>query len=77
MFRNTPEQVSSARGYPIQSIKVSGELGVGEMFFEYDGNRVYICDILDLQDGKSKRTSTYFGDPFQAPEWRAQWVKRM
>jgi hypothetical protein len=59
------------------SIKVSGDLGIGEMLFEYDGNRVYICDILELHDGKIKSTRAYFGEPFEAAEWRAQWVERM
>jgi limonene-1,2-epoxide hydrolase len=36
-----------------------------------------ICNIFELQDGKIKRTRAYFGDPFEAPEWRARWVERM
>jgi len=59
------------------SYKVSGDLGVGEMLFEYDGNRVYICDVLELQGGRIRRVRAYFGEPFEAPEWRAQWVERM
>ena len=50
------------------SLKVSGELGIGEMLFEYDGNRAYICDIRELQDGKIKRTRAYFGEQFEAPQ---------
>ena len=50
------------------SLKVSGELGIGEMLFEYDGNRAHICDIRELQDGKIKRTRAYFGEPFEAPQ---------
>ena len=26
--------------------------------------------------GKMKRAREYFGEPFEAPEWRAQWVER-
>jgi hypothetical protein len=59
------------------SFKVSGDLGVGEMIFEYDGNRVYICEIVEMQDGRIKWVRAYFGEPFEAPEWRAQWVERM
>ncbi len=59
------------------SVEVSGDLGVGEMIFEYDGNRLHICEIVGLQGGKIKRTRAYFGEPFEAPEWRAQWVERM
>jgi hypothetical protein len=47
------------------------------MTLEYDGNHMNVCDILELQDGKIKRSTGYFGEPFEAPEWRAQWVERM
>jgi hypothetical protein len=57
--------------------KISGDLAVIEMTLEYDGNRVHSCEIADFQDGKIKRTRAYFGEPFEAPQWRAQWVERM
>jgi len=47
------------------------------MTLEYDCNRNYSCEILDLQDGKIAGTRPYFGEPFEAPEWRAQWVEKM
>jgi limonene-1,2-epoxide hydrolase len=59
------------------SYKISGDLAVGEMLFEYDSNRVYICDILELEDSKIKSTRAYFSQPFEAPEWRAQWTERI
>jgi hypothetical protein len=33
--------------------------------------------ILELRDGKVWRDTRYFAEPFEAPEWRAQWVERM
>ena len=59
------------------SFKLNGELGVAEMVFEYDGHRVYVCAVFELQDGKIKKTQEYFAEPFEAPEWRAQWVERI
>ena len=59
------------------SVKVSGDLGTLEMVLEYDGNRTYSCTVVELQDGKVKRAKDYFAEPFEAPEWRAQWVERM
>jgi ketosteroid isomerase-like protein len=59
------------------TIEVSGELRVVEATLEYDGNRVYVCEIFEVQDGTLKRARVYFGEPFEAPEWRAQWVERM
>ena len=61
----------------VSSIKHNGDLGIGEMLSEYDGNRVYNCIIAELQDGKIKSARAYFGEPFEAPQWRAQWVERM
>src|SRR3712207_1449377 len=54
-----------------------GELGVAELIAEYDGERVYACQAVELEDGKVKRVRAYFGGPFEAPQWRAQWVERM
>jgi hypothetical protein len=34
------------------------------------------CEIVEFVDGKVKRRRAYFGEPFDAPEWRAQWVER-
>jgi ketosteroid isomerase-like protein len=59
------------------SYVLSGDLGVMKMTLEYDGNRVYACEIVDFEDGKIKRARAYFAEPFEAPEWRAQWVERM
>jgi ketosteroid isomerase-like protein len=59
------------------SYKLSGDLAIIEMTLEYDGNRMNVCDIVELQDGKIKSTRAYFGAPFEAPEWRAQWVEGM
>lgn len=47
------------------------------MAVEYEGNRLYSCEITEFEGDKSKRTRAYFGEPFEAPEWRAQWVDRM
>ena len=59
------------------SYKMSGDLAVIEMTLEYEGNRHFSCEITEFEDGKIKRTRAYFGEPFEAPEWRAQWVERM
>jgi ketosteroid isomerase-like protein len=59
------------------SYVLSGDLGVMKMTLEYDGNRVYACEIVDFEDGKIKRARAYFAEPFEAPGWRAQWVERM
>jgi ketosteroid isomerase-like protein len=59
------------------SYKLSGELAVVEVTLEYEGNRMNLCEIVDFEDGKIRRARAYFAEPFEAPEWRAQWVERM
>jgi ketosteroid isomerase-like protein len=59
------------------SYRINGDLAVIEMILDYDGNRMNVCDIIDFEDGKIKRARGYFAEPFEAPEWRAQWVERM
>jgi hypothetical protein len=43
----------------------------------YDGGPVYTVSIMEFKAGKVARETLYFADPFEAPEWRAQWVERM
>jgi ketosteroid isomerase-like protein len=59
------------------SYKFSGDLAVVEVTLEYEGNRMNLCEIVDFEDGKIRRARAYFAEPFEAPEWRAQWVERM
>ncbi len=47
------------------------------MVLDYDGNRMNVCDIVDFEEGKIKKARAYFGEPFETPEWRAQWVESM
>jgi SnoaL-like domain len=41
-----------------------------------DGQTYYTVAIIELRDGKVLRQRTYFAPPFDAPDWRAQWVER-
>jgi ketosteroid isomerase-like protein len=56
--------------------RVSGDLAVVEMALDYDGNRMNVCEIVEFDGGKIKRATGYFGEPFEAPDWRARWVER-
>jgi len=55
-----------------------GDLAVLEVELTYaDGSRYLGASILELRDGKVVRETDYYAQPFQAPEWRVQWVERM
>jgi limonene-1,2-epoxide hydrolase len=76
-WRSVTENYPGLPNMTDHSSVLSGDLGVLKMTLEYDGNRIYACEIIDLEDGKIKRARAYFAEPFDAPDWRSQWVERM
>jgi 3-hydroxymyristoyl/3-hydroxydecanoyl-(acyl carrier protein) dehydratase len=55
-----------------------GDLAVLEVELTYaDGSRYLGVSVIELHDGKVVRETDYFAQPFQAPQWRPQWVERM
>jgi hypothetical protein len=52
-------------------------LGNGWQLSAADGSRYLGVCIFELRDGKVLRETDYYAQPFQAPEWRAQWAERM
>ncbi len=72
-------------GYPtsppsiqVRRVLVKEGLWVVEGVVDYGGGQVSdMVVIMELRDGKMWRDRWYFAEPFEAPEWRAQWVERM
>ena len=52
-----------------------GDLWVNEYVIRYDGRPVHVVGIMEFRDGKVFRERIFFGDPWDPPEWRAQWVE--
>ena len=53
-------------------------LWVVEGVNDYGGGQVYdVVLLIELREGKMWRDTRYYAEPFEAPEWRAQWVERM
>lgn len=56
----------------------SGEVVVLEVDLHYpDGSRYQGVSVMQVHGGKVVKEVDYFAQPFEAPQWRAQWVKRM
>ena len=54
----------------------SGDVWFGESFIEYpDGTAAYGVGRVEFRDGKIWRDTRYYAEPFEAPEWRSQWVE--
>lgn len=63
-------------GFEIKRITGSGALWITEYIIVYlGGARLYTVSIMEFQNGKVVHETQYFGDPFDPPAWRAQWVE--
>ena len=73
--RNFPGGLPSMR---FRRTTGSGDLAVLEVELTYADGSVYQgVSIVEIRDGKVVKQTEYFAQPFDAPQWRAQWVKRM
>ena len=59
-------------------MRVRDGLWVKESLNDYGGGVVSNSVVIyELKDGKIWCDTRYYSQPFEAPEWRAQWVERM
>jgi hypothetical protein len=64
--------------FKILRVRGEGNIWVTEYIITYDGGHpVNIVNIMEFRDGKVALETLYFGDPFEPPEWRSQWVERI
>jgi ketosteroid isomerase-like protein len=66
----------SKKRFTVRRIMGSGDLWITEYVLTYDGNPSYTVSIMEFSGDKVARETQYFADPFEAREWRAQWVER-
>ena len=58
----------------IRRIRGRGDFWVVEISIKYDGGAWnYGCSILEFRGDKVARETIYFGQGWEAPEWRAAW----
>ena len=56
----------------------AGDVWVAEGVNDYgDGDVWSWVVVIEFRDGRIARETRYYGKPFEAPEWRSQWVERM
>jgi ketosteroid isomerase-like protein len=65
----------SDRHFSVRRIVGSADLWVTEYVISYDGTPSFTVSIMEFRDGKVSRETQYFGDPFPAAGWRAEWVE--
>jgi len=55
----------------------SGDFWWGEWMMTYpDGQAYHVVDLIELRDGMIHRETVYWAPPFEAPDWRRQYVER-
>ena len=52
------------------------DLWVNEYTITYDDRAVMVVGIMEFRDGKVVRERIYFGESWDPPAWRSQWVER-
>lgn len=74
MYRNYPGESPS---FTPSEIRVAGDLAIAEHDGKYpDGSRWFGVSIYELKGGEVFRETSYFSQGFEAPDWRASWVKK-
>lgn len=85
-FRGRENVRAFQEAYPITSppsirlrrVLVREGLWVVEGVADGADGRIYdVALTFELRDGKMWRDRWYFAEPFEAPEWRSQWIERM
>jgi hypothetical protein len=64
-------------GFNVRRILGAGDLWITEYTIDYQGRAAYTVSIMEFRNGKVVHETQYFADPFEAPEWRSQWVQRI
>jgi len=63
--------------FELHRVTGCGDLWVNEYTIRYDEQLIMVVGIMEFRDGKVVRERIYFGEPWEPPAWRAQWVERM
>jgi hypothetical protein len=71
-FRST---YPARQRFDVHRITGCHDLWVNEYTIYYDNRPVLAVGIMEFRDGLVVRERIYFGDPWEPPGWRAQWVE--
>jgi ketosteroid isomerase-like protein len=76
-MRSMQENYPGPPGIALRRVVGAGDVWAVEMRSDYDGRVYHVVMIVEFRDGKILRETRYYADPFDAPEWRDQWVESM
>ena len=72
-FRST---YPARQRFEVRRITGCNGVWVNEYTIHYDDKPVMVVGIMEFRGGKVVRERIYFGDSWEPPAWRAQWVER-
>ena len=55
----------------------AGDLWVVEAIRTDGSGRLYVVAVIEFRSGRIWRDTRWFGNPLEAPAWRAQWTEHM
>ncbi len=53
----------------------AGDLVTLEATLDYAGPKYETVFIFELDDGRIRKETAYWSEPFEAPDWRSEWVE--
>jgi ketosteroid isomerase-like protein len=74
-LRALRESYPAKLDFTIDRITGTGNVWVTEYVISYEGKPVNTVSIMEFDGAEVVRETLYFADPFEAPEWRSQWVE--
>lgn len=63
-------------GFNVRRMIGNGNLWITEYTINYQGQSAYTVSIMEFRNGRVVHETQYFAEPFEAPEWRSQWVQK-
>jgi SnoaL-like domain len=82
LIRGKANIIAINKNYPglptatVRRERADGRLVITEVDLDYGGKIYQAVSIVEIDGGKIVRETEYFAEPFEAPQWRAQWVER-
>ncbi|SDR41429.1 SnoaL-like domain-containing protein [Paraburkholderia fungorum] len=64
-------------GFGVRRIQGEGHLWVTEYTITYNGRAAFTISVMEFRNGKVVHETQYFSEPFEAPDWRSQWVQKI
>ena len=54
----------------------AGDLVIAEATLDYAGPTYETVFIFEFSEGRIRKETAYWSEPFVAPDWRAEWVEK-